>query len=136
MANRYFALVLGILFLAIGAAAFIPGMIQPGPMHDLRVHGPGEGYLLGLFHVNVLHNLVHLAFGVFGIIAFASIDGSRLFARVVAVGYGVLVLFGLCPVNWVNTLWGLVPLHGNDVWLHAIIALVSAYFGWATVPQV
>jgi hypothetical protein len=132
---RYFALVLGIMFLLVGVAGFIPGLVQPGPEHGLRVHGPGEGYLFGLFHVNLLHNLVHILFGIWGIAAYARFDAARLFARVVAISYGVLVLFGLCPSPMINTIWGLVPVHGHDVWLHAVLALAGAYFGWARVPE-
>jgi len=29
-----------------------------------------------------------------------------------------------------------VPLYSNDVWLHAVFAVVGAYFGWAPVRQV
>ncbi len=129
---RYFAMILGIMFLLVGIAGFIPPLVQPGPMdHNLTVTGPGHGYLLGLFHVNVLHNIIHVIFGVWGIIAAISTDASRVYSRSVAVIYGLFVIMGLIPV--LNTVFGLVPIHGNDVWLHAIIALVAAYFGWATV---
>lgn len=133
---RYFALVLGILFLLIGVAGFVPGMVQDGPEHALRVHGPGEGYLLGLFHVNVLHNIVHVLFGIWGIAAYQRYSASRMYARVVAISYAVLVVFGLCPSPMIHTFFGLVPVHGHDVWLHAVIALAGAYFGWARVPEV
>jgi len=29
-----------------------------------------------------------------------------------------------------NTILGMIPIHGNDVWLHGITAVVAAYFGW------
>jgi hypothetical protein len=135
MATRYFALVLGIAFLLVGIMGFIPALLmQPAGMHehDLTVTGPGHGYLLGLFHVNVLHNIVHLLFGVWGIFAYASFDASRIYARVVAISYALLTIMGLIPA--LNTVFGLVPIHGHDVWLHAVIALAAAYFGWATVP--
>jgi hypothetical protein len=129
---RYFAMIFGIIFLLVGIAGFIPPLVQPG-MGDyhLTVDGPGQGYLFGLFHVNLLHNLIHLVFGLWGIIAAVSTDASRVYSRSVAVIYGILVIMGLIPV--LNTVFGLVPIHGNDVWLHAIIAIVAAYFGWATV---
>lgn len=134
---RYFALTLGIVFLIVGVAGFIPGLTtQHAGAPELAVHGPGHGYLLGLFHVNLLHNLVHLAFGVWGVIAYRSYDASRLYARGVAVIYGVLVVFGLCPDPRINTLFGLVPVHGHDVWLHAVLALAGAVFGWAPLGAV
>jgi hypothetical protein len=24
----------------------------------------------------------------------------------------------------------MIPIYGNDVWLHLVLALVAAYFGW------
>jgi hypothetical protein len=29
-----------------------------------------------------------------------------------------------------NTMFGLVPLYGHDVWLHAVLAIIAAYFGF------
>ena len=131
-AVRYFALVYGIAFLLVGILGFVPGATH---MHagapELAVEGPGHGYLLGLFHVNVLHNLVHLVFGVWGLIAFRTYGASRGYAKGVAVIYAVLGVFGLIP--GLNTLFGLVPLHGNDVWLHFLLAIVAAIFGFTPV---
>ena len=132
MGTRHFALILGICFLLVGIAGFIPGLTTEPAAHDLAVTGPGHGYLLGLFHVNVLHNIVHLLFGVWGVFAYATFDASRLYARSVAIIYGVLAVMGLIP--GLNTMFGLVPIHGHDVWLHAVIAIAAAYFGWATAP--
>ena len=130
MSVRYFALILGIAFLLVGVLAFVPGMVQtpPADAHELHVTGPGHGYLLGLFHVNVLHNLVHLLFGLWGVLAYRSVSGSITYARIVAISYGVLAIMGLIPV--LNTLFGLVPIHGADVLLHAVIAAAAAYFGF------
>ncbi len=33
---------------------------------------------------------------------------------------------GLIPV--LNTSFGLIPIFGHDVWLHALFALAAAYF--------
>ena len=40
----------------------------------------------------------------------------------------MLSIAGLLP--GLDTLFGLTPLFGNDVWLHALLALIAAYFGW------
>ena len=50
------------------------------------------------------------------------------YARTVAVIYGVLTVLGLIPAT--STTFGLVPIYGNDVWLHAGLAIVAAYFGF------
>ncbi|HWH16908.1 MAG TPA: DUF4383 domain-containing protein, partial [Allosphingosinicella sp.] len=86
------------------------------------------GYALGLFPVNVLHNIVHLLFGVWGLLAYKSLPAAKNYARSVAIIYAVLMVAGLIP--GLDTMFGLVPLFGNDVWLHALLAAVAAYFGW------
>ena len=93
------------------------------------------GYLLHLFPVNLLHSLAHLAIGAWGILAWRAdhdhhhgFSNPRTYARVLAIFYGALAVLGLIP--GVNTLFGLLPLHGHDVWLHAGTALIAAYFGW------
>lgn len=129
MATRYFALILGIVYVIIGILGFVPGFLQPPPAGapDLTVDA-GYGYLLGLFPVNVVHDIVHLLVGLWGLIAYRSFGASRLFARGVAILFGLLTVLGLFPVF--NTLFGLVPLFSNDIWLHALTAIVAAYFGW------
>jgi len=133
MAIRYFALAYGIVFIIIGLAGFIPAFVTPyGPQHpDLAIE-TGAGLLFGLFPVNMLHNLVHLAFGIWGVAVWRSVLRSQGYARAVAIIYGVFTVMGFLPV--LNTVFGLVPLHGHDIWLHLVLAGVAAYFGWAVRP--
>lgn len=129
MTVRNFALFMGIVFVAVGIFGFIPGITQMHEEHEgLVVHGPGHGMLLGLFHVNLLHNLVHIVFGVMGLAMCRTVASARLYAQIVAVGYGLLVILGLIPAT--NTVFGLVPIEGHDVWLHLLIAAAAAYFGF------
>jgi hypothetical protein len=44
------------------------------------------------------------------------------------------MVMGLTPV--LNTTFGLITLYGHDVWLHALLAIIAAYFGWAPAHQV
>ena len=62
------------------------------------------------------------------LLAYRSYGGARTYFRAVAIIYGLLTVLGLLPAT--NTTFGLVPIYGNDVWLHALLALVAAYFGW------
>ena len=87
-----------------------------------------KGDLLGLLPVNILHNIVHALFGIWGLAASRSLGGAVTYARGVAIIYAVLTVAGLVPT--LDTMFGLVPLFGNDVWLHLLLALVAAYFGW------
>ena len=130
MTARSFALAAGIAYLLVGVLGFLPGITQPPPAGspDLAVDA-GYGYLLGLFPINVLHNVVHLAVGAAGLAAYRSLRGGRTFARGLAIFYGALAVLGLIP--GLNTTLGLIPIFGHDVWLHALTALAGAYFGFA-----
>ena len=128
MNTRTFALIFGIVFLVIGAGGFIPGINQTAVPDPGLTMTHGFGHELGLFPVNTLHNIVHLLFGVWGIVAYKSYSGSRTYFRVVAIVYGLLTIMGLLEPTW--TTFGFIPIYGNDVGLHALLALVAAYFGW------
>jgi hypothetical protein len=129
MATRRFALIYGIVFLLVGLAGFVPGATVPHTHPDVRVT-TGLGLVMGLFPVNVLHNLVHLAFGAWGLGVSRSHAGAVLYARAVTVVYALLTVMGLVSAGNLHTTFGLVPLYGHDVWLHAALALVAAYFGF------
>ncbi|WP_240636137.1 DUF4383 domain-containing protein [Caldimonas tepidiphila] len=126
---RTFALVYGIAFLLIGIVGFIPGLTVGHDHPDVAVTS-GLGLALGLFPVNVLHNIVHLLFGVWGLMAARSPGGAVGYARAVAIIYALFTVMGLISAMNLHTTFGLVPLYGNDVWLHALLALVAAYFGF------
>ena len=129
MNTRTFSLVVGIAFLAAGALGFIPGLVHPphAAAPDLRVP-TGYGYLLGLFPVNVLHNIVHLVIGLAGVMASGALPAAIRFSRALAIFYGALALMGLVPA--LQTTFGLIPIFGHDVWLHAATAAAAAYFGF------
>ena len=130
MDTRRFAMIVGVVFVLIGVLAFIPGLNRPDPVGapELTVTGPGHGYLLGLFHVNVLHNLVHVVFGILGIVMARNAVNAVLYCRIVAVAYGLLTIMGIVP--GLNTTFGLIPIHGANVLLHAFIAIAATYYGF------
>jgi hypothetical protein len=126
---RYFALILGLVYLVIGILGFFPTALQPpGPAAPNLSVDAGYGYLLGLFPINVLHNIVHLGVGLWRLLAYRSLGGSVGFARGLAIFYGLLAIMGL--IAGLNTTFGLIPIFGHDVWLHALTALAAAYFGF------
>ncbi|HEX6307719.1 MAG TPA: DUF4383 domain-containing protein [Longimicrobiales bacterium] len=116
------ALVFGIVFLLVGILGLL---VENGMAMDADMET--AGMLFGLFPVNLLHNIVHLAFGLWGLMASRSTDASRTYGRAGAVIYGVLVVVAFLSPN----LFGLVPIGGNDIWLHALLALGLAYIGFA-----
>lgn len=127
MNTRTFALVFGIVFILAGIAGFVPFLLQPGQGGAIAP-GPHHMLLLGVFPVNPVHNIVHLGFGLWGLAASRSGSGALLYARGVAIVYAILAVAGLIPN--LDTMFGLVPLYGNDFWLHSALAIVAAYFGW------
>ena len=125
---RSFAVGAGITYVIIGVLGFIPGLAPLPADAPLLIVDAGYGYLFGFFPVNLLHNLVHLVLGAWGIIAARSSTPARLFARSLAVILGLLVIMGVIP--GLRTAGDLMPLFGHDIWLHALTALAAAAIGF------
>lgn len=126
---RGVTLAYGLVFLVVGIAGFVPGLVAPPADPDAVAVDGMHGQLFGMFPVNWLHNLVHLAFALWGIAAYvAGPLPSRTYLRAVAIVYAALVVFGVIP--GLDTLFGLVPLYGHDVWLHALLALGAGIAGF------
>lgn len=121
------ALVFGIVFVLAGLAGFVAAPPPPNAPPLIVEHG--HGLALGLLPVNTLHNIVHLVFGVLGIVASrGAVASARGYFRLVAVSYALLVVLGLIPAT--RTTFGLIPIWGHDVWFHALIAAGAGYFGF------
>lgn len=135
MTERYCALIVGMLFLILGLAGFIPALVTlPGTDASYvpfdaspSAYAKGFGYVFGLFPTNFLHNLVRCAVGVWGIASYNSYSSSRLFNRAFAVSYALIAIMGLLPIT--NTTFGLMPIFGNNIWLNALAATATAYYG-------
>ncbi|HET7311799.1 MAG TPA: DUF4383 domain-containing protein [Mycobacteriales bacterium] len=122
------ALLVGSVFLAVGILGFVPGITT----HYGDMSGAGHdsmAKLLGVFQVSVLHNIVHLLFGVIGI-AMSRADAS---ARTFLVGGGVVYL-----VLWVYGLAidlhssaNFVPVNTADNWLHFLLGAGMVALGVA-----
>lgn len=129
MSTPTFALILGIAYLGAGVLGLIPAALMPPPADaPPTTFALLYGYLLGLFPVNILHSAVHIAIGVWGLAAWSGRASAQVFMRSLAILYGVLAVMGLIP--GMSTLFGMLPMHGHDVWLHAGTAALAAYFGW------
>ena len=122
---RRVALVFGIVFLLVG----ILGLVSAGGME--MGADPAPGALLGMFPVNLLHNIVHLLFGVWGLVASRSFAGAKLYAQVGGVVYILLAICGLV----IPTPFGFIPIGGADIGLHAVIGLVLAGVGFTAKDQ-
>lgn len=126
MNTRTFALIFGLVFLVVGVGGFFLTEPATPPAGLAQTHG--FGHELGLFPVNTIHNVVHILFGLWGLAASRSLGGAVGYARGVAIIYALLTVLGLIEATRLG--FGFVPLYGHDVWLHAALAIVAAYFGW------
>jgi hypothetical protein len=113
------ALLFGAIYLAVGIIGFLPFLGGSVTMANSK--------LLGLFNINLLHNLVHVVIGIAALAAVTSLPNSRRFCQVVGV---VLLLLGVLGVFVANPL-GLLYIGGLDVALHLVSGAVLAYFGFA-----
>ncbi len=113
------ALLFGAIYLAAGVLGFLPFL---GGSYTLTDHA-----LLGVFQVNLLHNLVHIVIGIAGLAAAASLANSRTFCQVVG---AILLLLGVLGV-FVAKPFGLLDIGGLDIALHLVSGAVLAYFGFA-----
>jgi hypothetical protein len=75
MNTNRFALIYGIAFLIVGVAGFVPGITTPHTHPEITAQS-GLGLLFGLFPVNLLHNIVHILFGIWGLFAMRSLGGA------------------------------------------------------------
>jgi uncharacterized protein DUF4383 len=114
------ARIFGWAFIAVG----VGGFLVTGA--SMETHPDLAPKLLGLFPLNVLHNVVHLVLGVFGIVAAKQFTAAKLYCRITGIVY--LLLAGLGAMS--PDMFGLVPIGGADVWLHLVFALPLILVGF------
>jgi hypothetical protein len=115
------AMVFGVVFLLVG----VLGLLLPDGT-SMEADMETAPRLLGLFPVNLLHNIVHLAFGVWGLLASRTWSAAKSYCRITAIIYVVLTLLAFVDPE----MFHLVPIGGNDIWLHAVLAVALGYFGF------
>jgi uncharacterized membrane protein YuzA (DUF378 family) len=117
------ARLVGIVFLLVGIAGFIPGLTTN--LYDgLEFAGDdGTAELLGLFEVSVLHNIVHLLFGLAGLALAATASGARTYLVGGGAIYIALWLLGLLGgADW-------IPSNAADDWLHLVLGVAMVGLG-------
>jgi hypothetical protein len=120
------ALIAGIVFLVVGIAGFIPGLTSN--YDDLSFAGHGSmAELMGVFQVSVLHNIVHLAYGVVGLICARRFRWSRNYLIWGGVIYALLWIYGLITGGMSSA--NFVPLNTADNWLHFALAVLMIGLG-------
>jgi hypothetical protein len=110
------AFLFGIVFILIGILGFVPGVTD-------------NQMLLGVFHVNAVHNVVHLLSGAAALFAgMASAGAARIYFRVFGVIYGLVAVMGFMMGD--GMLLGMISNNTADTWLHVGIAAVSLLLGF------
>ena len=123
------ALLVGLTFLLVGIVGFIPG-ITTNLYDGLDFAGhDGDAELLGVFQVSVLHNLVHILFGVAGLSLARTADESRLFLVGGGAIYLLLWIYGLVIER--DSGANFVPLNDADNWLHFALGVGMLALGVA-----
>ncbi|MGX5715932.1 DUF4383 domain-containing protein [Arthrobacter sp. MAHUQ-56] len=121
-------LAVGVVFLLVGILGFIPGITTNYESLGFAGHGSGA-MLLGLFQVSILHNIVHLLFGVAGIAMARTAAASRNYLVVGGAVYLVLWLYGLLIGQ--DSAANFVPVNTPDNWLHFILGVAMIGLGVA-----
>ena len=112
------AILFGLVFLVVGILGFVPAITK-------------DEMLLGIFHVNFAHNIVHLASGaVFLLCGMAGAGPSRMFFRIFGIVYALVAALGF--YNGDQPIFGLISNNMPVVWLHVVLALVMLFLGFGT----
>lgn len=120
------ATVAGVVFVVVGVAGFVPGVTSNLDTIEFAGHH-SEAMLLGVFQVSILHNIVHLLFGVAGLALARSATGARDYLIWGGVIYAVLWLYGLVIDE--DSSANFVPLNTADDWLHLGLAAGMVLLG-------
>jgi len=112
------AILFGLVFLLVGILGFVPAITK-------------DEMLLGIFHVNFAHNIVHLASGaVFLLCGMAGAGPSRMFFRIFGIVYALVAALGFYYGD--QPILGLISNNMPVVWLHVVLAVVMLFLGFGT----
>ncbi len=117
---RTATLIVGVVFLLVGVLGFVPGITNHFDTITFAGHD-SQAKLLGIFQVSILHNIVHLLFGVVGIAAARTASASRSYLIVGGVIYLVLWIYGLVIDKSSGA--NFVPVNNADNWLHFVLGV-------------
>lgn len=120
------ALVFGIVFFIVGLGGFIPGLTQDVESLQFAGH-ESHAMLMGVFQVSILHNIVHLLYGVVGVLAARTFGGAKQFLIWGGAVYALLWLYGLVVPD--EHAANFVPLNTADDWLHFVLAAAMIALG-------
>ena len=118
----------GVAFVVIGVLGFIPGVVSDyGALRWWRTDSGAE--LFGVFGTSIFHNLLHLGFGVAGLVAARSAGGARAYLTGGGVLYVALGVYGLLIDRFGDA--NVIPVNRADDWLHLGLGVAMVYAGLA-----
>jgi len=120
--------IIGAVFLLVGVLGFIPGITTNYDTIGFAGHH-SEAMLLGLFQVSILHNIVHLLFGIAGLLMARTAGQARNFLVGGGIVYLVLWIYGL--IIGQDSTANFVPLNNADNWLHLLLGVGMLALGLA-----
>jgi hypothetical protein len=109
------AKIFGVVMIVVGLLGFVPGAAP-------------DGHLLGLFHINTAHNIVHLLTGAVALwVGFTGAHAAKTFFLVFGVIYGLVAILGFIAGD--RPVLGFLANNIADAWLHVLIAAASIGLG-------
>ncbi|MEU2006894.1 DUF4383 domain-containing protein [Rhodococcus sp. NPDC019627] len=126
---RIAAFAVGALFLVVGILGFIPAATTGYDTLDWAGHH-SEAEILGVFQVSILHNAVHLLFGVAGVVMARTAAAARLFLLGGGLIYLLLWLYGLIIDQ--DSAANVIPVNTADNWLHLGLGIAMLGLGLLT----
>ena len=130
MTARTFAALCGGLYLVLAILGFVPAVWE-------RPQGSGTlkidvfyADVFGIFTTNIILSMVHLCIALWGMMAANNRYSAIVFARAGAIVFLALGIAGAIPIQVVRTVYGTVPLSGENVVLHIVTAVVAVFFAF------
>ena len=125
------AAAVSIVFALVGILGFIPGVTSNYDEMKFAGHESGAE-LLGIFQVSILHNLVHLGFGIAGLVMVRSFRGARTYLLGGGFIYLALWVYGLLVEH--DATANFVPFNNADDLLHLGLGIGMISLGYL-VPR-
>ncbi|WP_335990238.1 DUF4383 domain-containing protein [Glycomyces sp. MUSA5-2] len=113
-------MVIAVVFLLVGVLGFVPGITTGFDSMTFAGHH-SDAHLLGVFAVSALHNIVHLLFGVVGLLMARTASTAVTYLVTGGAIYLVLWIYGL--LIDLDSAANFVPLNNADNWLHLLLAI-------------
>ena len=126
---RTIAMAVAAVFTLLGILGFIPGITTDYDELAFATND-SEAMLLGIFQVSILHNIVHLAFGLVGFAMARTVDGARTFLIGGGLIYLVLWIYGLLIDQ--DSGANFIPINTADNWLHFGLGVGMVLLGFVT----